>query len=75
MEATCQRGGDAAVAAVGQREGPDVGTSLDEAPRQMVGDRGCGEVALELVGCNEDSHGIFRSQVLGGGVGPVCGAG
>ena len=60
MEATGQGGGDAAVAAVGQREGPAVSTGLGEALRQVVGDLGGGEAALELVGCDEDSHGIFR---------------
>ena len=58
MEPTGQGGGDAAVAAVGQREGPAVRTGLGEALGQVVGDLGSGEAALELVGCDEDSHDI-----------------
>ncbi len=57
MESAGQGGGDAAVAAVGQWEGPAVCTGLGEAFRQVVGDLGCGEAAFELVGCDQDSHG------------------
>ena len=57
MESAGQRGGDAAVAAVGQWEGPAVCTCLGEAFRQVVGDLGGGEAAFELVGCDQDSHG------------------
>ena len=73
MEATGQGGGDAAVAAVGQREGPAVSTGLGEALRQVVGDLGSGEAALELVGCDEDSHGSSISVRWSAGVGADSG--
>ena len=63
MESAGQGGGDASVAAVGQWEGPAVCTGLGEAFRQVVGDLGSGEAAFELVGCDEDSHGVFHLLV------------
>jgi hypothetical protein len=45
------RGGDAAVAAVGQRQPVVADTSLLQAAAQVVDDLGSGETALELVGC------------------------
>jgi hypothetical protein len=61
METGRQSGGDAAVAAVGQRESPGGRAGLGEAFCQVVGDLGGGKAAFELVGCDEDSHGGFAS--------------
>ena len=76
-EACRDRGGHAAVAAVGQRQPVVVDAALLQPAAQVVDHLGSGEAALELVGCDEDVHRVRPSlraslSTVYGGSGVWC---
>ena len=61
-EAGGDRGGDAAVAAVGQRQLVHRDAAGEEPIGEVGGDLGRGQAALELVRCQENLHDLFASH-------------